>query len=120
MSDEVVAQDETEEDDGLGTTTRSSREPTNVDEVRALGDDPYYAPQNPGDVGYEPKAIHPELDGEGGTKFVMGDEEFGSMAEALEAQAAAGEGTDLETSQDQPRLEAAEDDETTATTTDEP
>lgn len=43
------------------------------------------APQGPGDAGYEPPAIIPELDGAGGTKFVMGEEEFGSMADAVEA-----------------------------------
>lgn len=50
----------------------------------AEGDEPT-APQAPGDAGYEPPAIIPELDGKGGTKFVMGDDEFGSMADAMEA-----------------------------------
>jgi len=47
----------------------------------------FTAPQSPGDPGYEPPAINPELDGEGGTVFKMGDQEFASMEEAEEARA---------------------------------
>ncbi len=47
------------------------------------------APQNPGDPGYEPPAILSELDGEGGTKFTLGEdgEEFATLGEAEEARA---------------------------------
>lgn len=42
-------------------------------------------PQGPGDEGYEPPLIVPELDLEGGTKFVVGEDEYESMTDAAEA-----------------------------------
>jgi len=80
MSDEVELAERDNE-----RAKASDREPTNVDEVRARGDDPLYAPQGPGDVGYEAPLVVPELDLEGGTKFVVGEDEYESLADANEA-----------------------------------
>jgi hypothetical protein len=43
------------------------------------------APQEPGDPGYQPPAIVPELDLEGGTVFRVGEETYASLEEAEEA-----------------------------------
>lgn len=86
MSDETVV-DERE------PQLADEREPRTVDEMRLQGEDPFYAPQAPGDVGYEAPAIIPELDLQGGTVFVVGGEEFPSMQEAQESLAPALEPT---------------------------
>jgi len=108
MSDQQYLEDPDARDDTDVLTEDDA--PKSVEDMRR--DDPTYAPQSPGDPGYEPKAIIPELDGEGGTVFKIGDDEYASMAEALESQSAdAPEGTDLERSQDPARLDAAREDE---------
>jgi hypothetical protein len=107
-SDEQYLEDPDARDDGDVLTEDNSTK--SVSDMRV--DDPTYAPQNPGDPGYEPKAVIPELDGEGGTVFKVGDEEYSSMKEALESQSAdAEEGSSLERSQDPARLDPARDDE---------
>jgi hypothetical protein len=92
-SDEQYLEDPDARDDDVATSTTAGtgrsqayggRDPQSVDEMRAT-DDPYYAPQGPGDVGYEAPLVVPELDLEGGTKFVVGEDEYGSMKEANEA-----------------------------------
>jgi hypothetical protein len=60
----------------------------NADAAAAAAEGEQAAPQAPGDPGYAPPAIVPALDDEGGTKFLYGEQEFGSMADALEAQQA--------------------------------
>ena len=39
-------------------------------------------PQAPGDPGYEPPAIIPELDFEGGTIYKVGEDEYATLEEA--------------------------------------
>lgn len=88
MSDEVEVIDEQTGRRSTGRTPRGQayggRDPQSVDEVRAT-DDEFYAPQGPGDIGYEAPLIVPELDLEGGTKFVVGEDEYESLADAQEA-----------------------------------
>jgi hypothetical protein len=98
-SDEQYLEDPNARDDVEGEV------PESVESRRR--DDPTYAPQNTGDPGYEPKAIIPALDGEGGTIFISGEDEYATMEEALQAQQdAANEGSTLDRSQDPARLEA--------------
>lgn len=42
-------------------------------------------PQAPGDPGYEPPAIIPELDLAGGTVFKVGEDEYATLEEAQDA-----------------------------------
>lgn len=100
-SDEQYLEDPDARDDDVASTTSGTgrskayggRDPQSVDEMRAT-DDPLYAPQGPGDVGYEAPLVVPELDLEGGTKFVVGEDEYESMADAQEA-LAPDDGTEL-------------------------